>query len=142
MERDGIPVKPGLYELLEYLEAQKIPAALASASRMEYTEKNLEKQESADILPPGYRRYGQPCQTESGDFLEGCRASGRKAGGLSGSGGQLKWSGSRASGRICHRYGSGSDPAGGGIEKAGIPGLQFPSGGKGNAGSRKSRIRI
>ena len=43
LERDGIPVKPGLYELLEYLEAQKIPAALASASRMEYTERNLEK---------------------------------------------------------------------------------------------------
>ncbi len=59
LERDGIPVKPGLYELLEYLEAQKIPAALASASRMEYTERNLEK--------TGIRRYF--CHLVTGDMV-------------------------------------------------------------------------
>ena len=59
LEKDGIPVKPGLYELLEYLEAQKIPAALASASRMEYTERNLEK--------PGIRRYF--CRLVTGDMV-------------------------------------------------------------------------
>ena len=59
LEKDGIPVKPGLYELLEYLEAQKIPAALASASRMEYTERNLEK--------TGIRRYF--CHLVTGDMV-------------------------------------------------------------------------
>ena len=59
LERDGIPVKPGLYELLEYLEEQRIPAALASASRMEYTERNLEK--------TGIRRHF--CHLVTGDMV-------------------------------------------------------------------------
>ena len=85
LEKDGIPVKPGLYELLEYLEAQKIPAALASASRMEYTERNLEK--------TGIRRYF--CHLVTGDmvshakpnpeiFWKAAELLGGKAGGLSG----------------------------------------------------------
>lgn len=41
LRRDGVPVKPGLLELLQYLKEQEIPAAVASASPMEYTKRNL-----------------------------------------------------------------------------------------------------
>ncbi|MDO4267896.1 MAG: HAD family phosphatase [Eubacteriales bacterium] len=39
--QEGIPVKPGLYELLDYLKENGYPAAVASASSHSYTERNL-----------------------------------------------------------------------------------------------------
>ncbi len=38
----GIAPKPGIYELLDYLDAQGIPAAIASSSPMDAIEKHLE----------------------------------------------------------------------------------------------------
>ena len=32
-ERDGLPVKPGVHEILEYLYERKIPVALATSSK-------------------------------------------------------------------------------------------------------------
>lgn len=41
LEEQGILMKPGLKELLSYLKEQQYPVALASASRLDYTERNL-----------------------------------------------------------------------------------------------------
>lgn len=43
MMEHGVPKKPGLDDLLEYLDAQKIPCAVASSSVMELIESDLEK---------------------------------------------------------------------------------------------------
>lgn len=50
LERDGIPVKPGLYELLEYLEAQKIPAALGICQQNGIYGEKSGKTGTADIF--------------------------------------------------------------------------------------------
>ena len=39
--RHGIPVKPGIYDLLDYMEETGIAAAIASSSPMEFIEKHL-----------------------------------------------------------------------------------------------------
>lgn len=38
---DSVPVKPGVYELLDYLKEQKVKIAVASSSPMDLIEKNL-----------------------------------------------------------------------------------------------------
>ena len=43
LEEQGIDVKPGLYPLLDWLEEQKIPMAVASSSRRESVERNCRK---------------------------------------------------------------------------------------------------
>lgn len=43
LREQGVPVKPGLKELLSYLKEQGCPAAVGSASRLSYTERNLEE---------------------------------------------------------------------------------------------------
>lgn len=39
--KEGVPVKPGLRELLAFLKEQRIPMAVATASKLDYTERNL-----------------------------------------------------------------------------------------------------
>lgn len=41
IDKNGIPIKPGLYELLDYLKAANIPAALATSSHREKAERFL-----------------------------------------------------------------------------------------------------
>lgn len=43
VERNGLPVKPGLYEILEVLEKQGIPAAVATSSSRENALENLRR---------------------------------------------------------------------------------------------------
>ena len=43
LEEHGIDVKPGLYPLLDWLEEQKIPMAVASSSRRDSVERNCRK---------------------------------------------------------------------------------------------------
>ena len=43
VEAHGIAPKPGIYELMDFLNEQQIPAAITSSSPMEYIEKHLEK---------------------------------------------------------------------------------------------------
>ena len=42
-ERDGLPVKPGVHEILEYLYERKIPVALATSSKKDIVLSHLEK---------------------------------------------------------------------------------------------------
>lgn len=42
-ERDGLPVKRGVRELLEYLREQKVPLALASSTRLEVVSQELKQ---------------------------------------------------------------------------------------------------
>ena len=42
-ERDGLPEKPGVHEILEYLHEKKIPVALASSSKKATVLSHLEK---------------------------------------------------------------------------------------------------
>ncbi len=43
LREGGVPVKPGLRELLSYLKEQRYPTAVGSASSLAYTENNLEE---------------------------------------------------------------------------------------------------
>lgn len=47
VEEHGIAPKPGIYELMDYLNAHQIPAAITSSSPMEYIRRHLE---AADLL--------------------------------------------------------------------------------------------
>lgn len=49
-EERGLPVKPGLYELLAYLKEHDYKIALATASSLEYSEKNLKESGVADYF--------------------------------------------------------------------------------------------
>ena len=54
----GIAPKPGIYELLDYLDAQGIPAAIASSSPLEAIEKHLS---AVDLL----HRFRKVCSAHS-----------------------------------------------------------------------------
>lgn len=42
MEREGVPLKPGVREILEFLTARGIPAALATSTNQERTQRRME----------------------------------------------------------------------------------------------------
>ena len=58
VEVHGIAPKPGIYDLLDYLEAQGIPAAIASSSPMDAIEKHLS---AANLL----HRFQKVCSAHS-----------------------------------------------------------------------------
>lgn len=43
IEANGIPLKPGLLELLDFLEEKRLPKAVASSTRSSFTRRKLEK---------------------------------------------------------------------------------------------------
>lgn len=53
MDRDGVPKKKGLVELLEYLKKEGIPAAVATSTRSEAAIKNLKNAGVYDYLQAG-----------------------------------------------------------------------------------------
>ena len=82
--RDGLPVKPGLRQLLEHLRAAGIPAALATAT---VREKALLYLKMAGV--DGFlRRRGGTCKTGTGYLFGGSKGTGRTRRGVSGAGGQ------------------------------------------------------
>lgn len=42
MEREGVPIKPGVREILEFLRSRRIPTALATSTGMERTRRRME----------------------------------------------------------------------------------------------------
>ena len=42
MEREGVPLKPGVREILEFLTARRVPAALATSTNRERTQRRME----------------------------------------------------------------------------------------------------
>ena len=42
MEREGVPFKPGVREILEFLTARRVPAALATSTNRERTQRRME----------------------------------------------------------------------------------------------------
>lgn len=49
-EKEGIPVKPGLFELLAYLSEERIPAVLATGSSSFHTYQNLAFTKTPDVF--------------------------------------------------------------------------------------------
>jgi HAD superfamily hydrolase (TIGR01509 family) len=43
LERDGVPLKPGVFELLDFLDARSLPRAVATSTRTDIAEDKLER---------------------------------------------------------------------------------------------------
>ena len=99
-----VPKKPGLDELLAWLDEQHIPMAVASSSRMDVIQRNLDNW--------GMRSYfsvlasGQQV-TRPGDLPSGGGEAGRRARTRPCAGGQLQRRPRRSRRGLCHRDGAG-----------------------------------
>ena len=103
-----VPKKPGLDELLAWLDANHIPMAVASSSRVHVIEGNLNNW--------GLTHYfkalvaGQPLQARPGDLPAGGGKAGHRPRPHAGAGGQLQRCPRRCRRGLCHRYGARSAP--------------------------------
>lgn len=77
IEKNGVPVKPGLYELLRQLDQMRIPCSVASSSHADRVRHLLQK---AEIFPYFQQVIGGNMVTRSKPepdiFLAACRAAG------------------------------------------------------------------
>ena len=79
IEKDGVPLKKGLKELLEFLKEQKIPAAVATSTGKNSAEMVLKKAGVYDVLSA--HMYGdmlKASKPEPDIFLEACRRLGTR----------------------------------------------------------------
>ena len=73
----GVPVKPGLYELLDYLEEQGIPRIVASSSPKAMIERNLQTTGTARYFHDVVCGYDvDKCKPDPAIFLEAARRIG------------------------------------------------------------------
>ncbi len=99
-----VPKKPGLDELLAWLDANHIPMAVASSSRVHVIKGNPEQLGPDPLLQgAGIRPAGQTLQAGPGDLPAGGGKAGHRPRPHAGAGGQLqRW--------LCHRHGARSAP--------------------------------
>lgn len=135
MEREGVPLKPGVREILEFLTARRVPAALATSTNRERTQRRMEMTGSAPLLlRRGHRRPGGAQQAGPGDLSAGLPRPGNDS---------VPHAGHR---RLPQRdplrprrwdaggHGPRPDPAHPGAGAPAVPALRLASGGAGAAG--------
>ena len=105
----GIAPKPGIYELLDYLEEAGIPAAIASSSPMDAIEKHL----AAVNLKHRFQKLcsAHSIQARPGYLPSGCLRIGPDPGIMSGPGGFSHRHPGSLPGRMPPRYDPGSGSA-------------------------------
>ena len=106
-----VPKKPGLDELLAWLDANHIPMAVASSSRVHVIEGNLNNWGLTHYFKgAGIRPAGQTLQARPGDLPAGGRKAGHRPRPHAGAGGQLQRCPRRCRRGLCHRHGARSAP--------------------------------
>ena len=93
-----VPKKPGLDELLAWLDANHIPMAVASSSRVHVIEGNLNNWGLTHYFKRWYPAAGQTLQARPGDLPAGGGKAGHRPRPHAGAGGQLQRRAGRARG--------------------------------------------
>ncbi len=136
MEQEGVPLKPGVREILEFLTARGIPAALATSTNRERTHRRMEMTGS---LGPCFSAVvtgdpGGAQQAGPGDLSAGLPSPGDRSVPHAGHRGLPQRDPLRPRRRDAGGHDPRPDPARPGAGASAVPALHLSSGGAGAAG--------